>query len=235
MGFVALLNDLHKGRDSGRAWSFVIDLSAVLMALVSLSGLVLVYPPHRSRARRQRCELMSWTGGKRQSSEPLLGKATRKLFASSRVRYSLSAARGGTVTDRWAVPIRVWPFGLWFHLVGPFMLVLALPSIVLLRLPMLPSGLLILVLASVTARRSFPVVTAAGGQVRIRSLFRTRSFDVPLRGTVRWSRFGALLIITPKETIRLWGASRIFSSYQYSYGYGRLRSVLDGTGLVSEV
>ena len=43
MGFVALLNDLHKGRDSGRAWGFVIDLSAVLMALVSLSGLVLVF------------------------------------------------------------------------------------------------------------------------------------------------------------------------------------------------
>ncbi len=25
MGFVALMNDLHKGRDSGRAWSRVID------------------------------------------------------------------------------------------------------------------------------------------------------------------------------------------------------------------
>ena len=43
MGFVALLNDLHKGRDSGRAWAWVIDLSAVLMILVSLSGLVLIF------------------------------------------------------------------------------------------------------------------------------------------------------------------------------------------------
>lgn len=43
MGFVALMNDLHKGRDSGRAWGIVIDLSAVLMTLVSLSGLVLVF------------------------------------------------------------------------------------------------------------------------------------------------------------------------------------------------
>jgi hypothetical protein len=43
MGFVALLNDLHKGRDSGRAWGWVIDVSAVLMMLVSLSGLVLVF------------------------------------------------------------------------------------------------------------------------------------------------------------------------------------------------
>jgi len=43
MGFVALLNDLHKGRDAGRAWGWVIDVSAVLMTLVSLSGLVLVF------------------------------------------------------------------------------------------------------------------------------------------------------------------------------------------------
>ena len=43
MGFVALLNDLHKGRDSGRAWAWVIDISAVLMTLVSISGLVLVF------------------------------------------------------------------------------------------------------------------------------------------------------------------------------------------------
>ena len=43
MGFVALLNDLHKGRDAGAGWGLVIDLSAALMTLVSLSGLVLVF------------------------------------------------------------------------------------------------------------------------------------------------------------------------------------------------
>ena len=43
MGFVALLNDLHKGRDAGKAWAWVIDISAVLMVLVSLSGLILVF------------------------------------------------------------------------------------------------------------------------------------------------------------------------------------------------
>ncbi len=43
MGLVALLNDLHKGRDSGRAWAWVIDISAVLMTLVSLSGLILIF------------------------------------------------------------------------------------------------------------------------------------------------------------------------------------------------
>ena len=43
MGLVALMNDLHKGRDSGRAWAWVIDLSAILMTLVSLSGLVLIF------------------------------------------------------------------------------------------------------------------------------------------------------------------------------------------------
>lgn len=43
MGLVALLNDLHKGRDAGRAWAWVIDLSAILMTLVSISGLILVF------------------------------------------------------------------------------------------------------------------------------------------------------------------------------------------------
>ncbi len=43
MGFVAVINDLHKGRDSGKAWSWMIDASAVLMTLVSLSGMLLIF------------------------------------------------------------------------------------------------------------------------------------------------------------------------------------------------
>jgi hypothetical protein len=42
-GFVAILNDLHKGRDSGKAWSIVVDLSALLMTLVSLTGFTLIF------------------------------------------------------------------------------------------------------------------------------------------------------------------------------------------------
>ena len=49
-GLVAALNDLHKGRDSGRAWSRLIDASAVLMTLVSLTGLVLIWFVKRRRA-----------------------------------------------------------------------------------------------------------------------------------------------------------------------------------------
>ena len=47
MGFVAILNDLHKGRDTGRVWSAVIDISAILMVLVSLSGMVLIFFLHK--------------------------------------------------------------------------------------------------------------------------------------------------------------------------------------------
>lgn len=43
LGFIAVINDLHKGRDTGKAWAGVIDVSAVLMTLVSLSGLVLIF------------------------------------------------------------------------------------------------------------------------------------------------------------------------------------------------
>jgi uncharacterized protein len=42
-GFIALINDLHKGRDTGAVWSVVIDVSAVLMTVISLTGLVLLF------------------------------------------------------------------------------------------------------------------------------------------------------------------------------------------------
>lgn len=42
LGIVAVLNDLHKGRDSGQGWGILIDVSAVLLILVSLSGLVML-------------------------------------------------------------------------------------------------------------------------------------------------------------------------------------------------
>lgn len=40
---VAILNDLHKGRDTGSTWSLFIDVSAIVMTFVSLSGLVLLF------------------------------------------------------------------------------------------------------------------------------------------------------------------------------------------------
>lgn len=43
MGFWAVINDLHKGRDTGKAWAAIIDISAVLMTLVSLTGFVLIF------------------------------------------------------------------------------------------------------------------------------------------------------------------------------------------------
>jgi hypothetical protein len=46
-GFVAILNDLHKGRDTGKVWTRVIDISAILMTSVSLTGIVLVLFLHK--------------------------------------------------------------------------------------------------------------------------------------------------------------------------------------------
>lgn len=48
-GFIAVMNDLHKGRDTGKAWSWVIDVSAVLLTLVSLSGLLLIFFVYKRR------------------------------------------------------------------------------------------------------------------------------------------------------------------------------------------
>ena len=41
-GVVGIMNDLHKGRDTGSKWSWVIDIAAVLMVLVSLTGMILI-------------------------------------------------------------------------------------------------------------------------------------------------------------------------------------------------
>jgi hypothetical protein len=42
MGWGAILNDLHKGRDTGSTWKLLIDASAVFMALVSATGIALI-------------------------------------------------------------------------------------------------------------------------------------------------------------------------------------------------
>ncbi len=48
-GLIAVINDLHKGRDTGKTWSWVIDASAVLLTLVSLTGLLLIFFVYKKR------------------------------------------------------------------------------------------------------------------------------------------------------------------------------------------
>lgn len=49
LGAIAIINDLHKGRDSGAGWSWVIDVSALLLVFVSITGLVLIFYLKRRR------------------------------------------------------------------------------------------------------------------------------------------------------------------------------------------
>ncbi len=48
-GLVAVLNDLHRGQNSGKAWGWLIDASAVLLSLVSLTGLLLLLFVYKRR------------------------------------------------------------------------------------------------------------------------------------------------------------------------------------------
>lgn len=41
-GLMGFVNDLHKGRDTGKTWLLVIDIAAILMTIISLSGLILL-------------------------------------------------------------------------------------------------------------------------------------------------------------------------------------------------
>ncbi len=49
-GLFAVVNDLHKGRDTGPIWSAVVDASAALTAMASVTGLLLLFYVKRRRA-----------------------------------------------------------------------------------------------------------------------------------------------------------------------------------------
>lgn len=48
-GFVGIVNDLHKGRDAGKVWGWLIDASAILLCLVSLTGLLILWFIYKRR------------------------------------------------------------------------------------------------------------------------------------------------------------------------------------------
>ena len=58
-GFVAVLNDFHKGRDSGGAWAWVIDVSGGFLALIAVTGLGLLLYMKKIR----RAALLTMLGG----------------------------------------------------------------------------------------------------------------------------------------------------------------------------
>ncbi len=49
-GAMAIVNDLHKGRDTGPVWSWVIDLTALIMLIVSISGLYMLFKLRNRKA-----------------------------------------------------------------------------------------------------------------------------------------------------------------------------------------
>jgi hypothetical protein len=42
-GAVGVLNDLHRGRDAGSAWAWLIDVSGAFLVFLSLTGLGLLF------------------------------------------------------------------------------------------------------------------------------------------------------------------------------------------------
>jgi hypothetical protein len=48
-GVLAIMNDLHRGASTGPAWSLVIDACAILLAVVALTGLILLFFIYKRR------------------------------------------------------------------------------------------------------------------------------------------------------------------------------------------
>jgi hypothetical protein len=59
-GWVAVINDLHKGRDTGTLWKWVIDLAAGFLVVISLTGLVMQF---FLRKRRRSALISAAVGG----------------------------------------------------------------------------------------------------------------------------------------------------------------------------
>jgi uncharacterized protein len=50
MGFVAVVNDLHKARDTGPKWAAMVDIAAIFMICVALTGFLILFFLHKHRA-----------------------------------------------------------------------------------------------------------------------------------------------------------------------------------------
>ncbi len=61
-GTAGILNDLHKGRDTGKAWSLLIDISAMVMIAFSLTGFGLVFFLKKRRTRGVSVALLGTIG-----------------------------------------------------------------------------------------------------------------------------------------------------------------------------
>ncbi|ASM51561.1 hypothetical protein PESP_a3804 [Pseudoalteromonas espejiana DSM 9414] len=48
-GFLSLIGDLHKGRYTGEVWSWVIDISAVLMIIFAITGMIILFQNRKKR------------------------------------------------------------------------------------------------------------------------------------------------------------------------------------------
>lgn len=55
-GLIAVLNDLHKGRNSGEVWRYFIDISALLMIFFVITGVCLLLPKKKTFKRA-----LKWT------------------------------------------------------------------------------------------------------------------------------------------------------------------------------
>jgi uncharacterized protein len=50
-GALGVLNDLHRGRDAGRSWAWLIDVAGVFLVLLSLTGLGLLFYLRKVRVK----------------------------------------------------------------------------------------------------------------------------------------------------------------------------------------
>lgn len=50
-GFIAAMNDLHKGSYTGNKWNTIIDITAAIMIIISLTGFIMIFYMTKKRSK----------------------------------------------------------------------------------------------------------------------------------------------------------------------------------------
>jgi len=120
-GLLGVLNDLHKGRDTGSKWKWLIDVSAIFLVAVAITGLGIQVFQRKRRRRVAATENTPATGGSMRA--PTLPRGPRgrspgsqrcaSARGSARARPSTQGSRRAMLRassmPRWCVPWRRRP------------------------------------------------------------------------------------------------------------------------------
>lgn len=123
------------------------------------------------------------------------------------------------------VPLYVWAFGAWLYAINVPIVVLFVPTILAGWKGVAAYGATVLLLL---IRAVLPVLTIRGSTVTLRTLIRTRRFDVDDVLSAGWGKFGRFELVTCRHHFKVFRLSRLTSSWkQWGKNPDRLQRAIE--------